>query len=182
MKEEWKNIYGFEGIYQVSNLGRVKSIARYVTAKFGSRRLNKERILKAAKDTDGYYRVVLYLDGNKFTKKVHRIVAEAFVIGRFEGAVVNQKDENKGNNHADNLEWVTHAENMRYGTKSIRQGKKLEKPIKQLTIDGDLVATYNSIKEAEYINKIKRGTIGKALRGICKTSHGYFWEYMKGNE
>ena len=103
--EIWKDIIGYEGIYQVSNLGRVKSLNYNHT--------NKTQLLKQGKDSSGYFVVSLYLSGNKTTKKVHQLVAIAFlnhVPCGFE-LVINHKDLNRLNNRANNLEIVTNREN-----------------------------------------------------------------------
>ena len=104
MEEIWKDIEGYEGLYQVSNLGRVKSFYK------------EGRILKQCIDKDGYFCVGLFKNKKQNNKHVHRLVATAFVDGYFEGAVVNHIDENKQNNLWTNLEWVTNQYNVQYSS------------------------------------------------------------------
>lgn len=103
MNEVWKTIDGFEGQYEVSNMGRVRSLNYH--------RTGKTRVLKAGKGSGGYYMVVLRKDGKPKSINVHRLVGKAFVDGFFEGAVINHKDHNLENNIAENLEWTTQADN-----------------------------------------------------------------------
>lgn len=114
MIEEWKDIEGFEGLYQVSNLGRVKSLERKVNADFnlGKTHIYKEKILKPYKEARGYLKVTLYNNGKKKKFKVHKLVLEAFV-GKSE-LTINHKDENKMNNNLNNLEYMTNKNNVRY--------------------------------------------------------------------
>lgn len=109
--EEWRAVVGYEGLYQVSNLGRVMSLERYDRAKkFWPRRI---RVL--SHDSDGYLVVCLYKDGAKKTCKVHRLVAQAFIDNPNNYPEVNHIDENKENNCIDNLEWCTTKYNLTYG-------------------------------------------------------------------
>ena len=103
MGEIWKDIPGYEGLYQVSNLGNVKSLFRY------------RRKLSIQTQPNGYKAVVLYKNGNKKFKLVHRLVAEAFIPNPYKKPAVNHLDENRGNNVVSNLEWVTNKENQNYG-------------------------------------------------------------------
>lgn len=109
--EIWEDILGFEGLYQISNYGNIKSCKRFVNAKFGSQRLVNERLLSLGKDKDGYLMAILCQDGTKKTVKVHRLVADTF-IDKIDGKnLVNHIDSNKSNNLVSNLEWVSSLEN-----------------------------------------------------------------------
>lgn len=114
--EVWKNIEGFEDFYQVSNLGRVKSLSRRVASKNGSYRIIRERILKTSTNGVGY--PVVSLNKPNFSKKylVHRLVAMAFIPNPCGYRVVNHKDENRRNCKCENLEWCTHKYNTNYGS------------------------------------------------------------------
>ena len=95
--EIWKDIVGFEGLYQISNYGNVKSCKRYVKGKFGQRRVN-EKLLSLGKDKDGYLMAILCQDATKKTVKIHRLVADAF-IDKIDGKnLVNHIDSQKSNN------------------------------------------------------------------------------------
>ena len=120
MKEIWKNIKGYEGLYQVSNLGRVKSLERKDNL---GRKVN-EKILKNRNATHGYIAVILSKDSNKKTYRVHRLVAEAFIPNPNKYLEVNHKDENKSNNRIDNLEWCDRKYNCNYGTFKERHSKR----------------------------------------------------------
>lgn len=116
MIEEWRDIEGYEGLYQVSNLGRVKSLARTAIDRRGIPHYVNERILKQAFDKDGYCLVGLHKDRKIKSGKVHRLVASAFIDNPHNLPEVNHKDENKSNNNVENLEWCTPKYNINYGT------------------------------------------------------------------
>ena len=128
MCEIWKDIEGYEGIYQVSNFGNVKSLSRLThfenTHKSGYR-LTKERILKSGVGSNGYSSVVLRKDGKSRTFMVHRLVALTFIPNLENLPEINHKDENKQNNHINNLEWCSHIYNGNYGTSKERIRKAL---------------------------------------------------------
>lgn len=154
MNEEiWKDIKGFEGIYQVSNLGRVRSLDRIVKIKsrWGcmTERFYKGRVLSPGTDTKGYKFVNLKKDGQNSECRIHRLVALAFVPGNFEGAVVNHKDENRENNIPDNLEWITFADNLNYGTARQRStdGHGNSRPVEEIDKQGNVTNIYPSIEE-----------------------------------
>lgn len=123
MQEIWKDIEGYEGCYQVSNLGRVKSL------KFG-----KEKILTPTINSRGYYHTCLRKDGRSVTVYIHRIVAKAFLPNPDNLPLINHKDEDKTNNRVDNLEWCSVYYNLHYGSaienliKSIKKHPYFSKP------------------------------------------------------
>lgn len=124
--EIWKPVAGFIGKYEVSNLGRVKSLSRKIRSVGNSSGYitRKEQFLKPA-SVWGYLQVVLMYDGKRYNKKVHRLVAEAFVDGHFLKAQINHIDGNKKNNNAANLEWCTSRHNVNHSVKlGLRKGKK----------------------------------------------------------
>ena len=176
MTELWKDIEGYDGLYQVSNLGRVRSVKRYSE---DGRILTKGIILKQRPIPSGYMSVVI----NNKTVYIHRAVAMAFVPGYFEGAEVNHKDENRQNNRYDNLEWVSHKDNLNYGSHNTKMREKKTIlygcPVDQYTKEGEFVASYPSIRAAAraigaYQKDIKRtfntqGTI-KGYRFKRKTN------------
>lgn len=181
MKEQWKPISGYEGLYEVSNLGRVKSFDHI--DKIG--RLHKGRVLKPAKDGGGYPFVNLFKNGVSSQKKVHQLVAEAFLGKRPNGYEVNHIDENKSNNSCDNLEYVTRHDNLVHGTRMERIINKLKKPIKGTNLITNEVTVYPSITDAaksESIGEgrafeVKRSNIGHAINdNHGHTAYGYKWE------
>ena len=122
MKEIWKDIKGYEGLYQVSSLGRIKSLERVDS---NNHRVH-ERILKLRHNEHGYYECALCKEGKQKKLKVHRLVADAFIPNVNNYPVVNHKDEVRDNNIVDNLEWCTHKYNINYGTAQKRKSDKLK--------------------------------------------------------
>ena len=125
MREVWRNIKGYEDLYQVSNLGRVKSLSRKI---FNGKNyyISKEKILKPAKDKDGYVQVLLYKNNRHKTYKVHRLVAMAFLPNPNNLPQINHKDENKQNNYTSNLEWCTPKYNQNYGNRNKKSSESLK--------------------------------------------------------
>lgn len=176
--EIWKNIEGYEGFYQVSNMGRVKSLER----KNSQGRTVKERILKPAVKKAGYVEVNLYAGGKPKTLKVHRLVCEAFNDNRDEKPEVNHINEIKTDNRACNLEWCTRRENCNHGTRNSRAGKAIakanSKPLGQWTKEGELVKTWSSLTEIGRQTGFSRGNISQVANGNRKTAYGFIWRYI----
>ncbi|ADI23905.1 HNH endonuclease family protein [Enterococcus phage EFRM31] len=164
MIEEWKDIKGYEGLYQVSNLGRVKSL------KFG-----KERILKTGVDRYGYISVNLYKNNKRKLCKVHRLVAQAFIPNHENKPQVNHIDEDKTNNMVSNLEWVTAKENVNHGTRNDR----VSKAVKVIDIANGEYNYYNSINECVRQLGLHQGNVVSCLKGRRKTCGGYTFKYKE---
>lgn len=174
--ENWKDIKGFEGIYQISNEGRVKSLDRYCWNGTGyffkTGQIIKTRILP-----NGYERVSL----KRKSFYIHRLVAMAFLPNPQKLPQVNHKDEVKTNNNVENLEWCTEKYNTNYGTARERQKAKIvgvtinNKPIKQYDKSGRLIAVFKSALEAAKTTKINNSFVCKAANGKYKTAGGYVW-------
>ena len=181
-KEIWKDIEGYEGLYQVSNLGRVKSLNYNKTG--------RQRI-KKAESNKRYFSVTLWKDKKPRTFNVHRLVCENFneIPKHLENIEVkelqvNHKDGNTHNNKAENLEWCTarennneklHRENL---SKSLRNNPKKSTPIKGIKLNGSQVIFYPSFKEATR-NGFDQRAIKRVCDGICKQHKGYKWEYVE---
>lgn len=176
MNEVWKDIKGYEGRYQVSNMGRVRSVDHAISVPCKSGHYNKRvhgRILKQREIGAGYYGVLL---GMRNDQIVHRLVAEAFVPGYFDGAEVNHIDEDKHNNRWDNLEWVTRHENTHYGTRNERLSlMKNKQPIEQYDKEGKFIAEYPSQRAAARATGIHQRSINK-LVDTNHTAHGFFFK------
>ena len=198
--EIWKDITEFEGLYQVSNLGRVRSL--------GFDKYHKGKILKQFFDGKGNYLFVgLHKDKKVKQINVHRLVALMFVPNPNNLPCVNHKDENKTNNRSDNLEWCTIKYNSNYGnakknmidsrirnndiseiirkcklTKIKNQSYSCEKPVIQYSLDGVFIREYASSTEAEKITGISRGGIQRCCIGKYKQARGYKWRYNSDYE
>jgi len=183
ISEVWKDIKGYEGLYQVSNLGRVKSLERTLTRKNGRRQTIQERILKPLIRRDGYLQVVFYNSNGKSERiYIHRLICKAFHENPENKPCVNHIDENKTNNSASNLEWCTYAENINHGTRNRRAGKAiakaLSKPVGQYTRDGKLIKVWQSAHEVQRQLGFYQGNISRAVLGKTKTAYGYVWKYV----
>lgn len=174
MNEVWKDIQGYEGKYQVSNLGRVKSLARYRKNNGNSQTFQEERILKQSINNCGYCIVELSFEGKRKRYSVHRLVANAFVKNDEGKEQVNHKDENKQNNYADNLEWCTCKENTNYGSHNKRMAITKGTAVVRIDENGNCKEFYG-ISEAARQNKIPQSCISECLSGKTKKAGGYYW-------
>lgn len=178
MEEIWKPIKNYENVYEISNFGNVRSLDRQKTLINGTIKVIKGKILKKQRSRGKeYYSVGLYdNNGKQHVYQIHRLVAQAFVPNPNNFTIVNHLDENKQNNHVDNLEWTTIENNNQYSYNKHPERKNVIE-ILQYTLEGDFVKKWNSIKEAaEYLNT-KQGNISECLRGNSKSSSGYIWKY-----
>ncbi|WP_288638843.1 NUMOD4 domain-containing protein [uncultured Lentilactobacillus sp.] len=192
--EIWKNIQGYEGLYQVSNFGRVRSLDKKVKCRGGKYRLMSGRIMRSVHSGTNYSAVNLYKGKHHRMQYVHRLVAEAFIPNPNGYLEINHKDENKENNNVSNLEWCDRTYNNNYGIhnlrisqarksnvkytkQSIRNGQKQSKPVVQFTLDGKEIKEYPSTAEAGRQNGFKKCAIANCCCGRQKTSYGYIWKY-----
>lgn len=184
MKEEWRPCKGYEGFYEVSNTGQVRSIAVY-SYKYKRVIKRKSPKLKAQETTrEGYKRVLLSIYGVHSHCAVHRLVASAFIPNPEDLPCVNHKDEVTGNNNADNLEWCTWEYNSNYGTLPRRISKRMltdhpnAKAVFQYKLDGSFVTAYRSCSEASRcLGTVSADMIGRCCRGQAKTAGGYVFKY-----
>lgn len=164
--EQWKDVVGYEGLYQVSNYGRVMT----------TRRPGTQGGFKAlTENEDGYYRVKLCKNGKDRRWMVHRIVYEAFIGKIPSDCEINHIDEDKKNNRPENLEAITHIENIRHGTGIERMRANHHKRVEQYSLDGTLIATYASQREAAEATGVNRCNISWCCQGNIKTAGGYIW-------
>jgi hypothetical protein len=165
--EIWKDINGYEGLYQVSSNGKIKSS-------------KNNKILALHKNTKGYKQITLHKNGDRKRKMVHRLVAEAFIPNPNNYPIINHKDECKDNCSVENLEWCTNKYNINYGTHNERVGASLKngvtsKPIIQYDLNGKYIKEYPSMHEAARQLGVKQGGISMCCRGIAKTAYGFIW-------
>ena len=168
MTKNLANVEGYEKYedYSVTNFGEIISHKR-----------KKDRVLKPGDNGRGYLGVVLSLNGNlKFTK-IHRLVAKAFCKGYSPKLEVNHIDENKTNNNANNLEWVTQKENANHGTAIKRRVEKQSVAVLQLTLEGVFIKEWASMSQAGRVSGFDQATISKSCSGKRKTSGGFKWKY-----
>lgn len=192
VREIWKDIKGYEGLYQVSNCGNVKSVKKTITRN-NCKILIKEKILKKY-IRQGYYAVKLYKNKTKINLPIHRLVAITYLKNDKNKPCVNHKDGNKLNNNIDNLEWVTYSENTLHSYKNGLQKtsekqrenckkvykyaiKKTSKKINQYDLDGNFIKQWNSINEANRSFNRKKTRINDVCKNRCKQSMGYIWKY-----
>ena len=171
-EEVWKDIPHYKGRYLISNQGRVFSL---LTKKY----------LSVQQNANGYLFIILSnAKGKRKTESIHRLVALAFIENPNHYPEVNHKNEIKADNRVENLEWCDHKYNSNYGSRSERISKKLtnyeqfSKEVQQLK-DGQVLATYPSIKEAERITGINNSNIVRVCQGKRKTAGGYQWRYKQ---
>lgn len=178
--EIWKDIPGYEGKYQVSNLGRVKSLPKLVgtrtTGRICKGYVQQERILKPQDAGWGYLKVALWKDGKFKQRKIHRLVLEAFCpTDGMDVLNVNHRDENKKNNHLDNLCWVTPSENVNWGTRNERVSKANSKPVYCVELD----KTFVNLTTASVETGTRLNVLCSCLKGRYKTAGGYHWRYAE---
>lgn len=170
--ELWSDIEGYEGLYQVSTYGNVRSL---IDSHQNKRSVPK--ILKAGNNGKGYLLVYLSKDGKRKMFKVHRLVAQAFLYCKDRDSLdINHKDENPTNNRIENLEYCTRGYNINYGNRNQRVAEKKSKQVNQLTLSGDLIKTWTSAREAGR-NGFNVGNISSCCNGKLKTHAGFKWQY-----
>jgi len=174
MQEMWKNIKDYEGKYEVSNLGRVRSLKNNC----GNNR-KETLILKQCIDNRGYLRVNLNNHNKGKSFLVHRLVASAFILNPNNLPQVNHKDENKQNNNMENLEWCNNQYNINYGTRKERISKKRGRKILQFDLNGKFIREWNGTCKASRELNINEGNIWECCNNKRKTAGKYFWKYKE---
>ena len=186
--EIWKPIKGFEGLYEISNTGLVKSLRREVPNN-GGISIVKEKILKPQKEKNGYLRIGLNKRNKKYMFLIHRLVAESFIPNVNNYAEINHKDGNKSNNNVDNLEWCSRSYNIKHSyinklrntdinrKNAKKMIEKNKRKVVQKDLNGNMINIFDSIKEAGELTNIDKTNICS----VCKHK-GYYknsrWLYL----
>ena len=172
--EEWKNIIGYEGLYEVSSYRRVRSLNRYVEYSNGRICLHKGKVLSPAKNRYGYLAVVLSCNGKQKTITVHRLVAQAFLLNPDNLPEVNHLDEDKTNNSVDNLEWCTANYNSNYGH---RTENAINTRVKNGYADPDFIGF--GLNEKDYMKEYNRIYYEMNREKSNEYSKRYYQEHKK---
>ena len=187
--EEWRDVVGWEGLYQVSNLGRVKSLSKRIVYKDGRVYVHPPRVMKNQKISTGYRSVMFYGANGKKQYYVHRLVAETFILNPNNLGDVNHKDGCKTNNILINLEWCSRSDNIKHAYKNglslahmDEAIKECSRPVIQYAPSGEIIAEYSSANKAAKASGYNQGQISKYCRVENKkhsTYKGYIWKYKE---
>lgn len=178
--EVWKDIAGYEGYYQISNFGNIRSVDRVIYSdKFhiGIKRELKGRTLNPSVNNHGYLSLILSKNGEKKSCRIHRLVAEAFIKNPNNYDQVNHIDGDKTNNKVENLEWCNNQYNVIHAYKN-GLAKSHPKSIKQYDLKGNYIQTFESIVKASKEVNGNTSNINKCVKGHINSAYGYKWRYI----
>ena len=173
-KEVWKDVVGYEGLYMVSSMGRVKSLEREANIRNGGIRTCSERILKQT-NKNGYKQVSLCKDSHMYTYLVHRLEMLAFVGERPEGMDVDHINSIRTDNRLENLRYVSRKENIN------NPNSNIIRPISQYTLQGEHIRNWKSAREVEEVLGFSNQSIGQCCKVIKKSAHGFQWRYLNSD-
>jgi hypothetical protein len=177
LMEIWKPINGYEGWYEISSLGNVRSLDRKVDFEDGRYATYKGKPIKRVINSNGYYVTSIWKNSKSKIIYIHRLVADNFIPNPNNLNIVNHKDGNKLNNSIENLEWVSVIENVRHAQKTgLIPKTHVAKKVKQYDKEGNLVASFNSYYEAAKETGFNSSKIGLVVRGKRKTHKGFIWK------
>ena len=188
MQEIWKDVVDYEGYYQVSNLGNVRSVDMWFERDVKNMRFRKSQMLSGCVNGNGYILVVLFKHGVGKNFNVHRLVADAFIPNPENLPQINHIDGDKINNFVDNLEWVDQRENQLHAFRTGLQTAyrsydcKLSMTVIQMNMNYMYLREYGSTMDAERDTGIANGNISGCCRGEKKSAGGYRWMYKKDYE
>ncbi len=168
-KEKWSAVRGYEGYYEVSISGEVRSVDRFITHSEGKYHIIKSKLMSKSLRTDGYYMVCLHKDGVKHSPAIHRLVAETFIPNPYNLPCVDHIDGNRLNNNVDNLRWCTQSENNSFPLackrKSDNWNPATRKPVLVYNKDGELLGRFESVKKASEFTGIRDTNLSSMLTG-----------------
>lgn len=174
--EDWRSVEGFEGLYEVSNYGRVRSVDHYVKCNSG-RRLVKGRLLKICDRGNGYAFVTMGKDGRQYNISIHNAVAKAFIPNPNSLPEINHKDCNPMNPRMDNLEWCDREYNNQYDGRAWKSAKKKWKPVAQM-LNGKEIDRFECLSRIHDIKGYSIGNISSCCNGKRTSAYGYEWRYI----
>ena len=184
MEEIWKDIFGYEGFYKVSNLGRVKRLVDWRGNDYNARYVPHPKIVLPYLDRNGYERICLSMQGKDKHYRIHQLVAKAFIPNPNNYPQINHIDEDKTNNRVDNLEWCTQAYNNKYGTRGQRigitnhNGKGAKRSVLQYDLDGNFIRRWKSMQDAaDNLLGVSVPKICACCRGNRTHHRGFIWKY-----
>ena len=189
LNEEFKDIKGYEGIYQISNYGRVKNIRKYNA--ISNQYYKREKILKCLINKGNYLKVGLIKDKIKKCCLIHRLVATHFIDNNENNKEINHIDTNKHNNRIDNLEWCSRSENMKHAFKNNLCNKQMnhlkdiinsnKKKVLQYSLNDILIKEWESVAQIEKELGYSHSVIGKCClnKPHCLSAYGYIWKYKE---
>ena len=174
--ELWKPVKGYETLYEVSNLGNVRSLDKKVKNKYGYRYM-PSKIMKPYKNKLGYLQVRLYKDGKNKNCYIHRLVAEAFLPNPNQYKEINHKDENPSNSIATNLEWCDRKYNINYGSHNEKMSLKKSKVVIQMDKNYEPLNAFDSLQQIQKTLGFSSGNICECCNGRRNSAYGYIWRY-----
>ena len=186
--EVWKDVDGFQGVLQVSNLGRVRTLDHYVRHQREQyKKFVKGKIRKLMIGNSGYYYIMLTYNAKNYHLQVHRMVAKAFIPNEFNKPQVNHKNHNKLDNRVENLEWCTPSENMIHAYKNNliplnkigHSGKSnpSARAVDAYTKDGEFIGHFDTMKDASKELGVAMSGVCNCCTGYSKTCHGMIFRY-----